>query len=72
MTRMQMAGVAVEPGARACVGVIPMETYLEAIGEPLIYRGWLWIGVVGFAGMFLIALAMVTKMTPAQVLRHYI
>jgi len=36
LTRMQMAGIAVEPGARACVGVIPMETYLEAIGEPLI------------------------------------
>lgn len=33
LTRMHMAGIAVEPGARACVGVIPMEQYLNAIGE---------------------------------------
>ncbi|AYG48195.1 DUF2269 domain-containing protein (plasmid) [Pseudomonas sp. Leaf58] len=46
-----------------------------ATGAPLpvnhrqLYRWWLWIGVAGFAGMFLIALAMVTKMTPVELLR---
>lgn len=33
------------------------------------YRWWLWMGVAGFTGMFLIALTMVTKMTPAQLLQ---
>lgn len=32
------------------------------------YRWWLWLGVTGFAGMFLISLAMVTKMTPIELL----
>lgn len=35
------------------------------------YRAWFWMGVVGFAGMFLIALAMVTKMTPAALLQSW-
>lgn len=35
------------------------------------YRWWLWMGVTGFAGMFLIALAMVTKMTPVQLLQSW-
>lgn len=30
------------------------------------YRGWFWMGVVGFAGMFVIVLMMVSKMTPVQ------
>jgi len=37
LTRMQMAGIRVSPGARPCVGVIPMERYLEAIGESSIF-----------------------------------
>ncbi|MEN1832589.1 DUF2269 domain-containing protein [Pseudomonas lijiangensis] len=32
-----------------------------------IYRKWFWLGVPGFAGMFVIVLIMVTKMTPWQV-----
>jgi len=49
-----------------------------ATGAPLpvnhtrFYRWWLWMGVAGFAGMFLIALAMVTKMTPVQLIRLWI
>lgn len=35
------------------------------------YRWWLWMGVAGFAGMFMIALAMVTKMTPVQLLQSW-
>jgi len=35
------------------------------------YRWWLWMGVAGFAGMFMIALAMVTKMTPVQLLHSW-
>jgi uncharacterized membrane protein len=31
-----------------------------------VYRQWLWMGVLGFAGMFVIVLMMVTKMTPLQ------
>ncbi|MGG7599066.1 DUF2269 family protein [Pseudomonas sp. WC1] len=31
-----------------------------------LYRPWLWMGVVGFAGMFLIVLVMVTKQAPWQ------
>jgi uncharacterized membrane protein len=31
-----------------------------------VYRQWLWMGVLGFAGMFVIVLMMVTKMTPVQ------
>lgn len=30
------------------------------------YRLWFWMGVAGFAGMFLIVAMMVTKMTPWQ------
>lgn len=30
------------------------------------FRWWFWMGVAGFTGMFLIALTMVTKMTPVQ------
>ncbi|MBX8589899.1 DUF2269 domain-containing protein [Pseudomonas cichorii] len=32
-----------------------------------VYRKWFWLGVPGFAGMFVIVLIMVTKMTPWQV-----
>jgi uncharacterized membrane protein len=32
----------------------------------LVYRKWFWMGVLGFAGMFVIVLMMVTKMTPMQ------
>jgi uncharacterized membrane protein len=28
-----------------------------------IYRAWFWMGVAGFAGMFVIVLMMVSKMT---------
>ena len=31
-----------------------------------LYRPWLWMGVAGFAGMFLIVLVMVTKQAPWQ------
>ncbi|MBK5373811.1 DUF2269 domain-containing protein [Pseudomonas sp. TH43] len=31
-----------------------------------VYRKWFWMGVVGFVGMFVIVLMMVTKLTPAQ------
>lgn len=31
-----------------------------------VYRQWFWMGVLGFAGMFVIVLMMVTKMTPLQ------
>ncbi|QXI36604.1 DUF2269 family protein [Pseudomonas xantholysinigenes] len=31
-----------------------------------LYRGWLWMGVAGFGGMFLIVLVMVTKQAPWQ------
>ncbi|WP_095118548.1 DUF2269 domain-containing protein [Pseudomonas sp. Irchel s3f10] len=31
-----------------------------------VYRKWFWMGVMGFAGMFVIVLMMVTKMTPVQ------
>ncbi len=30
------------------------------------YRKWFWMGVLGFLGMFVIVLLMVTKMTPWQ------
>lgn len=32
------------------------------------YRWWFWMGVAGFAGMFVIVLMMVTKMTPLQLI----
>lgn len=32
------------------------------------YRWWLWMGIAGFAGMFVIVLMMVTKMTPLQLI----
>lgn len=31
-----------------------------------VYRKWFWLGVLGFVGMFVIVLIMVTKMTPGQ------
>lgn len=31
-----------------------------------VYRQWFWMGVLGFSGMFVIVLIMVTKMTPWQ------
>ncbi|AYG44587.1 DUF2269 domain-containing protein [Pseudomonas sp. Leaf58] len=43
-----------------------------AAGEPLgpdyqrLYRPWLWMGVAGFAGMFVVVLIMVTKQAPWQ------
>ena len=33
-----------------------------------VYRKWFWMGVLGFAGMFVIVLMMVTKMTPVQLI----
>ena len=48
-----------------------MATAAKASGYPLpplhgsYYKAWLWMGVAGFSGMFLITLGMVTKMTPA-------
>lgn len=33
-----------------------------------LYAWWFWMGVAGFTGMFLIALAMVTKLTMLQLL----
>lgn len=33
-----------------------------------VYRKWFWMGVIGFLGMFVIVLIMVTKMTPWQLL----
>jgi uncharacterized membrane protein len=44
----------------------------DAAGEGLnddfraVYQKWFWMGVVGFAGMFVIVLMMVTKLSPAQ------
>lgn len=32
------------------------------------YRWWFWMGIAGFAGMFVIVLMMVTKMTPLQLI----
>ena len=32
----------------------------------LVYQKWFWMGVAGFAGMFVIVMMMVTKMTPMQ------
>ncbi|MCE0918061.1 DUF2269 family protein [Pseudomonas sp. NMI760_13] len=54
-TRMQrLAAQAVEHGT--------------ALGEDYqrLYRPWLWMGVAGFAGMFLIVLVMITKQAPWQ------
>lgn len=37
------------------------------VGEyATVYRQWFWMGVVGFFGMFVIVLIMVTRMTPGQ------
>ena len=33
-----------------------------------VYRQWFWMGVLGFSGMFVIVLIMVTKMTPWQLI----
>lgn len=35
-------------------------------GYRSIYRAWFWMGVAGFAGMFVIVLMMVSKMTVGQ------
>ncbi|MFJ7793725.1 DUF2269 family protein [Pseudomonas sp. NPDC096950] len=32
----------------------------------VVYRKWFWMGVLGFFGMFVIVLIMVTRMTPGQ------
>jgi uncharacterized membrane protein len=45
--------------AVASGGALPMRYY------PL-YRAWFWMGVAGFAGMFVIVLMMVSKMTAWQ------
>ncbi|CAB1403006.1 FIG00956515: hypothetical protein [Pseudomonas fluorescens] len=37
-----------------------------------VYRAWFWMGVLGFAGMFVIVLMMVTKMTPGQLLGYWL
>ena len=37
-----------------------------------VYQQWFWLGVAGFAGMFVIVLMMVTKMTPVQLLSFLI
>ena len=53
---------------RLCV----MATSASEVGARLdeqyqaVYRKWFWMGVMGFAGMFVIVLMMVTKMTPVQ------
>lgn len=39
---------------------------------PSVYRAWFWMGVMGFAGMFVIVLMMVTKMTPVQLLGYWL
>ncbi|WP_434710652.1 DUF2269 domain-containing protein [Pseudomonas sp. R1-1] len=39
---------------------------------PSVYRAWFWMGVMGFAGMFVIELMMVTKMTPVQLLGYWL
>jgi uncharacterized membrane protein len=33
-----------------------------------VYKKWLWMGVFGFLGMFVIVMIMVTKMTPGQLI----
>jgi uncharacterized membrane protein len=33
-----------------------------------VYRKWFWMGVLGFTGMFVIVLMMVTKMTLVQLI----
>jgi len=33
---------------------------------PSTYKKWFWMGILGFSGMFVIVLIMVTKMTPGQ------
>lgn len=51
-----------------------MASTADATGQGLsddyrrVYRQWFWMGVMGFAGMFVIVLMMVTKMTPVQLL----
>jgi uncharacterized membrane protein len=34
-----------------------------------VYKKWWWMGVFGFAGMFVIVMMMVTKMTPGQLIQ---
>lgn len=52
----QMATSAVETGAA-------LEVQYRSV-----YRKWFWLGICGFAGMFVIVMIMVTKMTPWQLL----
>lgn len=33
-----------------------------------VYKKWFWMGVAGFAGMFVIVMMMVTKITPMQLI----
>ncbi len=33
-----------------------------------VYRAWFWLGVLGFSGMFVLVMIMVTKMTPWQLI----
>lgn len=37
-----------------------------AVEYDAVYRKWFWMGVLGFLGMFVIVLIMVTRMTPGQ------
>lgn len=37
-----------------------------------VYRAWFWMGIMGFSGMFVIVLMMVTKMTPVQLLGYWL
>lgn len=57
---LQMAVQASEAGANLDVGYAS------------VYRAWFWMGVMGFAGMFVIVLMMVTKMTPVQLLGYWL
>lgn len=37
-----------------------------------VYKKWFWLGVLGFLGMFVIVMMMVTKMTPGQLLESVV
>ncbi|MFK3775697.1 DUF2269 family protein [Pseudomonas sp. NPDC089406] len=47
--------------AQACASGTPLPA-----GYQRLYRCWLWMGVAGFAGMFLMVLVMVSKLAPWQ------
>lgn len=53
---------------RLCVMAASASEVGAALDEQYqaVYRTWFWMGVMGFAGMFVIVLMMVTKMTPVQ------